>query len=45
MYILTSIEIINFLKELLDHNKNKKIFKIRDKARIHTSKAVKEFIK
>ncbi len=42
---ITSVEIIKFLKDLLAINKNKKIFMIWDNARIHTSKAVEEFIK
>lgn len=42
---ITSTEIIKFLKELLEHNKNKKVFMIWDNARIHTSKAVEEFTK
>lgn len=41
---ITSNEIIKFLKELLDINKNKRVFMIWDNARIHTSKAVEEFI-
>jgi transposase len=42
---ISSTEIIEFLKQLLEHNKNKKVFMIWDNARIHTSKAVEEFIK
>lgn len=41
---ITSIEIIKFLKDLLEVNKDKKVFMIWDNARIHTSKAVEEFI-
>lgn len=42
---ITSNEIIKFLKDLLNINKNKRIFIIWDNARIHTSKIVEEFIK
>lgn len=42
---ITSAEIIEFLKELLEHNKNKRVFMIWDNAKIHTSKAVEDFIK
>jgi transposase len=41
---ITSTEIIKFLEELLERNKNKKVFMIWDNAKIHTSEAVKEFI-
>ena len=41
---ITSVEIIEFLKDILDANKDKKVFIIWDNARIHTSKAVEEFI-
>ena len=41
---ITSTEIIKFLRELLDCNKNKKVFMIWDNAKIHTSKAVEEFV-
>lgn len=41
---ITSVEIIKFLKNILDVNKDKKVFIIWDNARIHTSKAVEEFI-
>ena len=42
---ITSVEIIKFLEDLLEHNKNKRVFIIWDNARIHTSKSVEEFIK
>lgn len=42
---ITSNEIIKFLKDLLNINKNKRIFIVWDNARIHTSKIVEEFIK
>lgn len=41
---ITPNEIIKFLENILENNKNKKIFIIWDNARIHTSNAVKEFI-
>lgn len=41
---ITSIEIIEFLKDLITINKNKNIFMIWDNARIHTSNAVEEFL-
>jgi hypothetical protein len=41
---ITSNEIIKFLKELLNINKNKRVFMIWDNARIHTSSAIEEFI-
>ncbi|WP_369819407.1 transposase [Tissierella sp. P1] len=41
---ITSNEIIKFLKDLLDINKDKRVFIIWDNARIHTSKAVEGFI-
>jgi transposase len=41
---ITSIAIIEFLKNILDVNKDKKVFIIWDNARIHTSKAFEEFI-
>ncbi|MDU5082981.1 transposase [uncultured Tissierella sp.] len=42
--VCSSDEIIKFLKDLLDINRYKRVFMIWDNARIHTSKAVEEFI-
>lgn len=42
---ITSNEIIKFLKDLLDINRDNIVFMIWDNARIHTSKAVEQFIK
>lgn len=41
---ITFNKIIKFLKELIDINKNKRVFMIWDNVRIHTLKVVQEFI-